>query len=303
MDELDSALDHLERAPAPGYHAGSFAAAEPTALATLALLAHGRFGAARPLVDRLLSFQQPDGSVSIVAGQAAPGWPTAWAMLAWQAAQRSELASRTYQAALDRALHWTLKIHGSIDEKTQWLGVETPIQGWPWVDGTHAWLEPSALNLLALKQTGHANHPRARQAALLLINRLLETGGCNYGNTVVFGQALRAHLEPTGVCLLALAGEDDPTGRVERSIEYLQRELSERTATASLCYGLMGLAAQQALPTDASTWLEVATRRTLNRDPASYKLALLALASLGVKNPLIARTSALAANPSLQVTS
>jgi hypothetical protein len=88
--------------------------------------------------------------------------------------------------------------------------------------------------------------------------------------------------------LLALAGEL-PTPRVERTIDYLQRELSQQTTTASLCYGLMGLAAQQCLPSRANDFLTAAARRTLARDPSGYHLALLALASLGQDCPLIAQ--------------
>jgi len=143
------------------------------------------------------------------------------------------------------------------------------------------------MDLLTLKHTGHSTHARAREAVLLLENRLLETGGCNYGNTIVFGQVLRPHVEPTGLTLLALGGELDSKGRIAKSIEYLQRELSSQTTTASLCYGLLGLAAQDRWPADAREWLAVAGRRTLARDPSGYKLALLALAWLGPSCPLI----------------
>jgi hypothetical protein len=151
--------------------------------------------------------------------------------------------------------------------------------------------------LLALKHTAYARHRRAREAVLLLVNRLLESGGCNYGNTIVFGQALRPHVQPSGIALVALAAEDDPTGRIARTVDYLRDELSERTATASLCYGLLGLAARGAFPKQADHWLQAAAGRTLARDPAPYKLALLALATLGAECPLIARVRSLEPEP------
>jgi hypothetical protein len=123
----------------------------------------------------------------------------------------------------------------------------------------------------------------------LLKDRLLPSGGCNYGNTIVFGQELRPHLQPTGLCLLALAGETDLDGRVERSIEYLIDQLSDRTTTASLSFALLGLAAHGRLPAESTSWLAAAAERTLGRDPGSYKLALLALASLGERSPLVAQ--------------
>jgi hypothetical protein len=124
----------------------------------------------------------------------------------------------------------------------------------------------------------------------LLVDRLLETGGCNYGNTVVFGQALRPHLEPTGLCLLALAGLDDSTGLVQKSVSYLENALDAQTTSVSLSYALIGLAAHGRRPARADQWLENAARRTLTRDPSAYKLALVALAALGDDCPLIPRT-------------
>ena len=100
------------------------------------------------------------------------------------------------------------------------------------------------------------------------------------------------HVQPSGIALVALAAEDDSTGRIGRTIEYLHSELSERTSTASLCYGLLGLAAHDAFPKQAGDWLQTAAARTLSRDPSAYKLALLALAAVGPACPLIARIRA-----------
>jgi hypothetical protein len=140
---------------------------------------------------------------------------------------------------------------------------------------------------LALERTGHGDHPRAKEAARLLHDRMLPDGGCNYGNTIVFGQELRPHVEPTGLCLLALGGRADAEGRAQKSIEYLQREVSGRTTTASLCYALLGLAACDRFPAEAHAWLDAAAARTLARDAAPYKLALLVLARLGPSSPLV----------------
>jgi hypothetical protein len=229
-----------------GYHAGAMSAAEPTALAALALLAHGREEAAKPLLGDLLALQTDDRCVGITPAQQQPGWATPLAVLAWRAAQQTALQDPAYGTAVNGALAWILETRGTLPETVEWHGHAVQVAGWPWVAGTHSWLEPTAMSLLALKHTLQAKHARARDAVLLLVNRLLETGGCNYGNTIVFGQALRPHLQATGLCLLALGGEVDATGRIGRSRDYLSSELSARTATASLCYGLLGLAAQDA---------------------------------------------------------
>jgi hypothetical protein len=287
MDYLETILTRLAKSDICGYQPQAPAATEPTALTALALLAHGREEAARKLVDRLLEMQGEDGSLGVSRVQPEPGWASAWAILAWRAAQKSSIFDKQYVFAWERARHWILLNQGSAADSTGWGGHDTTMRGWAWVVGTHSWVEPTAFNLLALKHTGQGKHPRAREAVAMLINRLIESGGCNYGNTVVFGQTLRPHLEPTGITLTALAGEHDPQGRIERSIAYLQRELNEKTTTASLSYGLLGLAAHGAYPAQAQQWLDAAAQRTLAREPSSYKLALLALAALGDKCPLV----------------
>ena len=288
MDFLATILARLSAGDVCGYQSKAPCSTEPTALAALALLAHDRTAAAEPLVQRLLEMQNTDGSLGIDRVQHEPGWPTGWAVLAWRAAQKSSIFAPEYVDANWRGRNWLLATAGDILEPEDWRGHDTVVRGWPWVVGTHSWVEPTAISLLALKHNGQSQHRRAREAVALLRDRLLADGGCNYGNTVVFGQTLRPHLEPTGITLLALQGERDPSGRLDRSVAYLRRELSENTTTASLCYGLLGLAAHNAFPPDAHDWLAAAAHRTLARDASSYKLALIALAALGPECPLVA---------------
>jgi hypothetical protein len=146
------------------------------------------------------------------------------------------------------------------------------------VQGTHSWVEPTALAVLALQASEMGRHPRTVEAVRLLNDRLLDDGGCNYGNTFVLGQELRPHVQPTGLCLWALAGvQQDP--RIARSLDYLTEEVATQLATASLSYGLLGLAAHGRRPGGAETYLARAAERTLRRAPSAYRLALLALAA------------------------
>jgi hypothetical protein len=287
MDYLSDVLTALASLEGYGYHATGPLATEPTALSALALLAHGRDADARPPLDWLVALQGADGSLGIEANQPAPGWATPWSVMAWLAARNSSLTAATYQKPIERATGWLLQTKGSRIEWLDHSGHDTTIIGWPWVEGTHSWIEPTAMSLLALRHAGLADHPRAREAARLLVDRLLRSGGCNYGNTVVFGQELRSHVEPTGLSLVALRGQADSDGRIGKSIDYLQGALSQDTTTISLSYGLLGLAAHDAWPQDGHDWLRAAARRTLARDRGGYKLALLALAWLGTDCPLI----------------
>ena len=171
------------------------------------------------------------------------------------------------------------------------LGHDPNLKGWPWVEGTNSWIEPTALALLALKAADQAEHPRAKEAARLIYERQMPHGGCNYGNAVVMGQELVPHVQPTGLAMLSLAGEADPKGNIERGLGFLRRSLDQTTATASLCYGLFGLTAHGQRPERADAWLQTAAGRTLAGDQSPYKLALLVLAAQGNECPLIQVTS------------
>ena len=113
----------------------------------------------------------------------------------------------------------------------------------------------------------------------MLVDRLLPDGGCNYGNTIVLGQELLPHVQPTGIVMMALADERSTDPRIERSLEYLEHELSADTTTASLCYGLLGLAAHKRTPEHQLEWLQAKYSQAVERDANCYKLALIALAA------------------------
>jgi hypothetical protein len=168
---------------------------------------------------------------------------------------------------------------GDTMEKNPDFGHDSTLVGWPWVLHTHSWQEPTALAVMALQSAGYAEHSRVREGVKLLSDRLLETGGANYGNTVVLGQTLRAHVQPTGLTLLALRGHQDQTGKLQRSIGWLARSIGPTTTPVSLAYALLGLAAHNHLPSDAENWLRTAAERELSRQPRPYVLALLALAA------------------------
>jgi hypothetical protein len=287
MRWVESILDELSDPTHLGYQTGTPSSTEPAALAALALAGYGRHEAAEKICRWLASIQSGDGTLGISAAETSPHWPTGLAVIAWNALRHAPDASNVLEAAIGKAMGWILTMKGETSPRNDEVGHDTMAIGWPWVAGTHAWVEPTVFNLLALKARGHAQHLRARQAVGLLVDRLLPGGGCNYGNTVVLGQTLRAHVEPTGLTLTALADEPDTTGRVARSITYLESALDGTTTAASLAYGLIGLAAFARTPVAAAQWLASAAERTRRRGASPYRLALLALASLGTECPLL----------------
>lgn len=273
---LEDILDRLSRTPVIGYAPESAPATEPTALAALTLIAHQRHPQAKPATDFLSSAQSTDGSVGVRQKEPEPQWPTSLAVLAWQAFDK-----QAYAAKIDGAIHWILQAKGKAMEQTSDMGHNTQLVGWSWAEGTHSWIEPTAFHVLALKAAGRGENPRTREAITLLLDRQLPSGGCNYGNTMVLGQMLRPHVQPTAIALLALASEQDQGHRIAKSVTWLRKTLSKETTPASLAWGFLGLAAHGVTVPDASNWLEAAARRVQSHDNSPHKLALLTLAAAG----------------------
>ncbi len=276
MSWLEQTLDDLSRLPEIGYLIGGHAAAEPTALAALALVTNGRVDDASQSAAALATMQQPNGEVSVRVGERAPGWPTSLAILAWSATDRAK-----YRREIDNALAWLLGNRGQAVEQSNYFGHNTQLIGWAYAEQTHSWIEPTAFAVLALKAVGKGDVPAAREGVAVLIDRQLPGGGLNYGNTEVLGQYLRPHIEPTGIAMLALAGEADASGRVARSIAWLRRSIEPGTTPLSLAWGLVGLQAHGVMLPQTDEWLSSAAARVQARDQSPHKLALLALVAKG----------------------
>ena len=279
-------LAKLAAASEWSYHPGELTATEPAAFAALALLAHEQRAKAQRPLQWLSDHQNADGSLGISAEQDAPGWPTSLAILAWSHAD-SLGETKFHRPQINRAVEWLLGASGNPLKQGPDLGHDTTLVGWPWVLGTHSWLEPSAFAVSALKAAGHAEHPRTREAVRLVIDRLLPNGGANYGNISVLGQTLRPLVQISGMALAAIADEADRTGKIKRTVEYLRAELTDQTTAASLAFALIGLGAYGATPESADAWLSAAASRTFKRDASSYKLALLALAAKAREKSLL----------------
>ncbi len=301
MDWREQVLDRLADCVPCGYERGGPTATEPTALTSMALVAAGRTDAAEKGLDWVAKMQQTDGSLGPAEGLSSPGWPTSFAILTDAIAHCNDSGERDGSIGFvainntpavrkskfdrQRGVEWLLATRGTTLKKGERGGHNPMLVGWPWAEGTHSWVEPTALAVLALKSVGQGDHGRTREAVLLLHDRLFSNGGCNYGNTVVLGQELRPHLQPTAIVLLALWGEDDGDGRIARSIDYLKAGLSSDTPTASLCYGLMALRRYGRDVARFESALGKAYEHVIRRGGSPYKLALLALASAGGNGP------------------
>lgn len=268
------------------YGSGSSPCAEPTALAVLGLLASAGDGALPPEVSDaargagswLASLQRSDGSLGISATAAEPGWATAHASLAWR-------ALGGYEAERTRAAAWLHRQAGATmpreDGPHPVNGHDPSIVGWPWVEGTHSWVEPTAMAVLALRREGMGGHARVEEGLRLLRDRAIITGGWNAGNKATYGRALRPYPATTGLALLALAGSGRRDAVVENAVKYLLATLPGVRAAESLGWGILGLRAWGRAPVDADRWLAESFERVASRVDAAPRLALLLLAAGG----------------------
>jgi len=262
-----------------GYASSRVAAAEPSAWASLALSAHGvDVVDYLPGLGFLARIQRSTGAVPAVANVESPGWTTGPAVLAWTHAA-TELSVRHEEAAR-RGAEWLLQQAGERAPSNPTIyGHDTSLIGWPWVHGTHSWVEPTAYALLALDATRHRDHPRCVEGRRLLRNRVIPGGGWNYGNARMFGAALRPFPETTGVALLALSGFPGDKA-TESSLDYLLGELPRVRSPMSVSWGVMALTTWGRRPVQADDWLAQTAQRFSTGEFDPLQAALLLLADL-----------------------
>lgn len=251
--------------------------AEATAWSAVALsLAVPAAAARRAAADSLARMQSPDGRLSTHPLHPGAYSPTSVAVLAWSADLRRD-------AERKRAVDFLLAHAGTtfVRDPESPLEMDTEIAGWPWIDRTFSWVEPTAMALLALAAAGLAQHPRARAGRALLFDRQLASGGWNYGNARAFGAELRPAPESTGLVLAALAGAA-PESRVERSLARLRVDLPRLRTPLAFAWSLLAASAWGRRPAPAET--QSAIREILGRAAryGGYETAELALLLLAL---------------------
>jgi hypothetical protein len=248
-------INHLKERALDG---GGFAAnprgdyrPEATCWAILALLGdpanHGLIERARA---RLAAGQLSDGRVCISPDHPEVDWPTSLAVFAWH-------RSPEYQKNQALAAHFLMTSSGAYWQKKadSPAAHDTSIKGWSWIAGTHSWVEPTGLAMMALKIAGYGRQARVQEATRLLLDRQLPRGGWNYGNTSVFGQELRPMPLSTGIALSALKDET-PRETIQRSLTYLKSRAINLHTPRSLGWSLLGLAGWQAQPESALSLID-----------------------------------------------
>lgn len=120
--------------------------------------------------------------------------------------------------------------------------------GWGWVPGTVSWVIPTAFAIIALEQLRHlpgVDTARLRDRVALgremLLDRACPTGGWNAGNGVVFGVALKPHIDATATAVLALQGWQE-SGQVQAALCYLASEAPRCPSPYSVAWAVLALA-------------------------------------------------------------
>ncbi|MEN8122766.1 MAG: prenyltransferase/squalene oxidase repeat-containing protein [Bacteroidota bacterium] len=193
--------------------------------------------------EKLQQSQIPDGRVPLKHYQLQAWWPTPLAVMAWHKEKR-------FRDNQNRAVEFMLNFSGRHWKKNNSItGHDPAIKGWPWIENTHSWVEPTSMAVIALEIAGIGNHPRVEEAKKMLLDRQLNFGGWNYGNTTVFGRQLRPMPESTGIALCALYNKVEKK-TIDKSLEYLQNKIQELKTPFSLGWGLLGLGAWGIVPDD-----------------------------------------------------
>jgi len=229
------------------YYSGKSSRIEPTCWAALYLsrAENAQRNASDSAAHWLASRQRADGLVDDATGGSPNlGFNGLAALYVPRAGSWSVESAKRLLAVLSRTSGVATENTSSRQDNT--------LKGWSWIEGTFSWIEPTSWCLLALKKSSAALQPLERSARIdeaerMLLDRVCQTGGWNYGNSNVLGQELHAYVPTTALALLALQDRREHPA-VQKSLEYLVRErLSEQAGMAlaltSICLRVYGVPA------------------------------------------------------------
>lgn len=168
----------------------------------------------------LLQQQTAAGSWEYRRGPTAATWPTAPALLAL----RAHASGAGSTEAIERAHTWLVDEHSLTpgwwprllarfaDAPTEEPAVvlDGTLDGFGWAHQTFAWVEPTALAMMAMcaAPSARAWRERVEIGVNMLLDRQSPDGGWNYGNKRVLGVDLPGYPDTTGWALLGLAAAE-----------------------------------------------------------------------------------------------
>ena len=248
MGRVEDIQAEIERRSLPrgGWASGnsSRASIETTCYGLMALADRG--GAARAnAIDFLLRLRNRDGSWPAFEGDDADGcWTTALALIGLRFAS-------PHFMDFEKSLSWLLANKGREGHwfwRWKFKTLDRAVRfnpdkfGWPWFPGTVSWIIPTAFSVIALKQSlPCCRTDRTDIGMQMLRDRACPQGGWNAGNGIVFGAALKPHIDSTAIALLALSDDADPTAI--KALNWLRRACLDRPSPYSLAWSALALSA------------------------------------------------------------
>jgi hypothetical protein len=268
----------------------SSAGSRQASVETTCLALFGLRGIARTsdLGERfLLHLQNADGSWPAFQGDDAEGcWTTSLAAITLLDHNDSS-AQRGVQWLIENTgresrWFWNLKFRIA-DRKVQF---DPDKYGWPWFSGTVSWVIPTAFALIALKRFSNCcptkrAADRIQLGTDMLYDRGCPDGGWNAGNGIVLGSALRPHIDPTAIALLALKQQPEHV-TTQPALDWLRMNVEGCRSPYSIAWAILALAAHE--PRRVASLVDLLTRallidaRSLNTDTLSVAAIALGIA-------------------------
>jgi hypothetical protein len=225
---------------------------EPTVYAILALLAAGESAMAGRGIDWITSLRRSDGGWAPRTGVDESTWVTGLVALL--------PPERLGRAGYDGAIRWLLRTTGEESAfiyrlREFLLGNSQPPEqkfpGWPWVPGAAAWVGPTSVAILALRQAARRGaspgmEKRLEEGRGFLLAHMCKEGGWNHGSVRPLGYESNPYPETTGMALAALAGAPSP--EVDRALGVARQFLAECRSADALNWLRLGLMAHGQLP-------------------------------------------------------
>jgi hypothetical protein len=189
---------------------------------------------------------------------------------------------------------WRWKLR-AVDNKVRFNPAK---YGWGWVPETVSWVIPTAFAIVALEQARHlpgVDTARLRDRVALgremLLDRACPTGGWNAGNGVVYGVALKPHIDATATALLGLQGLQEHR-QVQEALRYLAAEAPKCPSPYSVAWAVLALALFRGTSLD-STLARLETLLPLaERTSDACTIAVCCLALDAVEGRHVFRTAA-----------
>lgn len=227
-----------------GYEPGKMSLVEPTAFALLAAAPAGGEALTPGGLRFLRTCQKSDGGVGLGPQAAEASWMSYAALLAFHAlgAKAEERRLRSWMLGFEDASGRFTKDELAATQERYHFDASIP--GWSWTPRTTAWIEPTALSLIALVRTAvPLLDKRVRSGVDLILDRRVPSGGWNYGNPVSQSYELEASPMSTSLALAALgmAGVPGSHPAVRAGLRYIETNLGHDLSTVTLAWAVLAL--------------------------------------------------------------